>query len=195
MSKQDQILEAALAEFQENGFAAASMDRVSARAGVSKRTVYKYYESKEKLFLEIILQLWGRISANVTVRYRTGIEIRVQLTDLATAKGRVLTDPEIMATSRLVVSEIIRSPELAGETQDKLEYRSFFVDMLRDATADGQLNVDDPEEAADEFLGLLKAKAFWPVIFGAPITTECEMTAIVENTVDMMMARYGTQQS
>ncbi|MEM9638070.1 MAG: helix-turn-helix domain-containing protein, partial [Pseudomonadota bacterium] len=40
-SKRAQIIEAAVQEFQDNGFAAASMDVISARAGVSKRTLYK----------------------------------------------------------------------------------------------------------------------------------------------------------
>ena len=161
--------------------------------GASKRTVYKYFESKEKLFLAIIVQLWERINARVNVRYRPGIEIGAQLTALATAKGEVLTDPEVMATSRLVVSEIIRSPELADETQSKMEYRSVFVDMLRSANANGQLAIDDPEEAADEFLGLLKAKAFWPVIFGAPVVDKDEMNRIVESTVAMMLSRYAVE--
>lgn len=191
VSKKDQIIHAALAEFRENGFAAVSMDRVSTRAGVSKRTVYKYFESKDQLFLAIIVQMWEQISARVNVRYRPGVDIRTQLTALAKAKGQVLTDAEVMATSRLVVSEIIRSPELADETQNKLEYRAVFVDMLRAATADGQLEIPDPEEAADEFLGLLKAKAFWPVIFGAPVVDEAEMSRIVESTVSMMLSRYS----
>ncbi len=191
VSKKDQIIHAALAEFRENGFAAVSMDRVSTRAGVSKRTVYKYFESKDQLFLAIIVQMWEQISARVKVRYRPGVDIRTLLTALAEAKGQVLTDAEVMATSRLVVSEIIRSPELADETQNKLEYRAVFVDMLRAATADGQLEIPDPEEAADEFLGLLKAKAFWPVIFGAPVVDEAEMSRIVESTVSMMLSRYS----
>ena len=191
VSKKDQIIDAAVAEFQENGFAAANMDRVSARACVSKRTVYKYFESKEKLFQAIVVQLWERVSADMNVRYQKGMDVRSQLTLLAKAKGRVLTDPTVMATSRLVISEVLRSPELAGETQGKMELKSIFVDMLRDATKDGQLTVDNPEDAADEFLGLLKAKAFWPIVFGAPVVSEAEMAQIIDSTVEMMMCRYA----
>ena len=46
--KRSQILKAAELEFQEHGFQTTSMDRISARAGASKRTVYKHFESKEK---------------------------------------------------------------------------------------------------------------------------------------------------
>ncbi len=53
--KKKQIVEAAIAEFQEKGYAGASMDRISERAQVSKRTVYNHFESKDVLFKEINL--------------------------------------------------------------------------------------------------------------------------------------------
>jgi TetR/AcrR family transcriptional regulator of autoinduction and epiphytic fitness len=43
--KRGQILDAAVAEFQERGFAGASMDRIAERANVSKRTVYNHFDS------------------------------------------------------------------------------------------------------------------------------------------------------
>ena len=52
--KRAQIIEAAVSEFQELGFTGASMDRVAARADVSKRTVYNHFESKEALFRAIL---------------------------------------------------------------------------------------------------------------------------------------------
>lgn len=190
-AKHAKIMEAAKAEFLENGFRDASMDRIAKGADVSKRTLYKYFESKETLFLAIIDQLWTRINANVDVRYQDDIDVRAQLTALGQAKGRILTDPQIMATSRLVVSEIIRSPHLAEETQTKMDYRCTFIDLMSAAAKDGKLKIEDPEEAADEFIGLLKSKAFWPVIFGAPVIEQPEMDRIVDNTVEMIMRRYG----
>ncbi|MEM9055413.1 MAG: TetR/AcrR family transcriptional regulator [Pseudomonadota bacterium] len=58
MSKREQqkearrtaLVNAALAVFSRVGFAAAKMDDVAEEAGVSKGTVYLYFESKEQLF-------------------------------------------------------------------------------------------------------------------------------------------------
>lgn len=47
-----EILHAALAVFAQNGFHAASMEEIGARAGVSKGTVYLYFGSKEQLFID-----------------------------------------------------------------------------------------------------------------------------------------------
>ena len=50
----EHILYAAKTVFLEMGFERASMDMVAARAQTSKRTLYAYFESKEKLYLAII---------------------------------------------------------------------------------------------------------------------------------------------
>ena len=189
--KREQIFQAAVAEFQEKGFRDASMDRVSARAGASKRTVYKHFESKEKLFQELVRRHWARFASSLEVRYEKGRDIRDQLTDLGHAQGQLFTSPEVMAMTKLVMSEVLRSPELVEENQQKTDYKRFFQAMLRDAVEDGQLETADPNAAADEFIALIKGKAFWPVVLGAPVVTEVEMSKIVDDSVAMVMSRYG----
>ncbi len=189
--KHEEIFQAAVAEFQENGFRAASMDRISARAGASKRTVYKHFESKEKLFQELIRRHWSKFAETLDVTYETGRDIRDQLMELGRAEGRLFTSQEVMAMTRLVMSEVLRSPELVEENQEKTDYKAAFEEMLRAATADGQLSVSDPQVAAEEFISLIKGKAFWPVVYGAPVVTAEEMEKIVAGSVDMMMSRYG----
>ncbi|WP_299694681.1 TetR/AcrR family transcriptional regulator [uncultured Tateyamaria sp.] len=190
--KREQIYAAAVAEFQERGFREARMDCISARAGASKRTVYKYFESKEKLFQELIRRHWARFAATLDVTYQPDRDIRDQLTAVGRAEGALLTSPEVMATTRLVMSELLRSPELVEENQEKTDFQAALARMIQDADADGQLRVENPQQAAEEFIALIKGKAFWPVIFGAPVVSPDEMTEIVESSVEMIMRRYGT---
>jgi AcrR family transcriptional regulator len=51
---QKDILEAALGEFAEHGLGGARMDRIAERAGVNKRLIYYYFQSKESLFLAVL---------------------------------------------------------------------------------------------------------------------------------------------
>jgi len=51
---QKDILDAALAEFAEHGLGGARMDRIAERAGVNKRLIYYYFDSKERLFLAVL---------------------------------------------------------------------------------------------------------------------------------------------
>src|SRR5947199_10173186 len=51
-----EIVEAALAVFAERGFAAAKLDEIARRAGVSKGALYLYFETKEELFRAVVAQ-------------------------------------------------------------------------------------------------------------------------------------------
>lgn len=60
-----QLLELATELFAERGFAAASMDELAARAGVSKPVIYDQFGSKEGLLLAAIDALGEELSATV----------------------------------------------------------------------------------------------------------------------------------
>ena len=68
-AKRTALIDAALTVFSRVGFAAAKMDDVAEEAGVSKGTVYLYFDSKEKLFEEMVtakmLPLFKEAMANV----------------------------------------------------------------------------------------------------------------------------------
>ena len=51
LSKREQIVTAALELFYRDGFNATGVDRISAEAGVSKKTLYNHFKSKEELVL------------------------------------------------------------------------------------------------------------------------------------------------
>src|SRR5208337_2823448 len=63
-----EILDAALACFAEKGFAATRMDDIAARAGITKGTIYLYFESKEAVFKALARQELGGRIAEVTQR-------------------------------------------------------------------------------------------------------------------------------
>lgn len=50
------IVDAALAEFLEKGFADATVESVAKRAGVAKGLIYRYFEAKEELFSAVVQQ-------------------------------------------------------------------------------------------------------------------------------------------
>src|SRR5271165_2020512 len=49
-----EILEAAFAEFSRNGYAMTTLERIAERAGVTKGTIYVYFENKEHLFISMV---------------------------------------------------------------------------------------------------------------------------------------------
>lgn len=54
VSKREQLIEAAMALFQERGFRATGIDAILSRAGVAKMTLYKHFGSKDDLVFAAI---------------------------------------------------------------------------------------------------------------------------------------------
>ena len=189
--KRAQIIEAAVSEFQELGFAGASMDRVAARADVSKRTVYNHFESKEALFRAILDLMAGKFNQAFHLAYDPALPIEEQLHQLGWAEGQLLTSPDFMKLARIVVSETMRDPELAAEMNRKMERVAAIREMIEAAAEAGVLDIEDAALAAEQFLGLIKTQAFWPVIFSGEVVSRSEMERIVDSTVTMFLRSYS----
>ena len=52
-----EILEAAFTEFSRNGYAVTTLDQIAERAGVTKGTIYVYFENKEQLFISMVREV------------------------------------------------------------------------------------------------------------------------------------------
>jgi len=189
--KKKQIVQAAIAEFQEKGYAGASMDRISERAQVSKRTVYNHFESKEILFKGISQCLADQVNSALERPYDVNLPIRDALIRLGWAEGELLVNPCFMSLARMVMSETIRNPELAADMESRMTKLGAFTDFMEQATRAGKLAAEDPAVAASQFIGLIKSRAFFPNIHFGRVPDREEVGKIIEESVDMFLARYG----
>lgn len=190
--KKKQIIEAAIAEFQEKGYAGASMDRISERAQVSKRTVYNHFESKDALFRAINQCLADQVNAALEVAYDPDKPIRDALIELGWAEGELMVSPCFMSLARMVMSETIRDPELAADMNARMTKLSVFAEFIEKAASEGRLRVKDPSVAAEQFLGLIKSRSFYPNIYANRVAERDEMDKIISESVDLFLAKYGS---
>jgi|SRR5579863_656291 TetR/AcrR family transcriptional regulator of autoinduction and epiphytic fitness len=187
------IIEAAIEEFRSAGFDATSMDRIAARASVSKRTVYNHFPSKEALFASILHQLWDATRTGNAPAYRAGEPLRVQLLELLMRKLRLMNDEAFLSLARVAIAAGIHSPERARDMVARLGEREEDLTVwIRAAAADGRLKTSDPVFAAHQLHGLVKAFAFWPqVTMGQPPLSKSEQKKVAEAAADMFLARYA----
>lgn len=190
--KREAILQAAIAEFRSSGFEITSMDKIAATAGVSKRTVYNHFPSKEELFSEILNRLWNSITAEQDMPYSPQTPLREQLQTLLQAKLHMLADENFLDLARIAIAATIHSPERAQDMVSRMGQREEgLTAWIRQAQADGRLNPVEPAFAAQQMHGLLKTFAFWPqVSMGQPSLTEQEQTQVIESALDMFLSRY-----
>ena len=182
-----------MAEFRAAGYETTSMDRIAARAGVSKRTVYNHFPSKDALFIHIVDALMARGSEERAIPYRAEAPLREQLLALVSHKLRLLHDPDFADLARVAIVAGLHSPELARQLMERMGQREHALTAwVRAAAADGRLRVPDPAFAAMQLEALVKGFAFWPQIAMAqPLLTDTEQASVGTSAVDMFLARYG----
>jgi AcrR family transcriptional regulator len=109
-----EILEAALDLFVEKGFAATRLEDVAQRAGVSKGTVYLYFDSKEDLFKAVIRS--GMVRAIEEAERRVAAypgSATDLLRELYTAWWQNIGGTKLAGIPKLMISEAQNFPELA----------------------------------------------------------------------------------
>lgn len=113
-ARPEEILDAAQQVFGEVGFARAKLDDVARLAGVSKGTLYLYFDSKETLFREMVRAkvVVNLEEAEETVRTHQG-SARDLLVTLTAGMYRRMRDAGLARISRVVQGELGNFPELA----------------------------------------------------------------------------------
>lgn len=110
-----EIIDAGMAEFMEKGYAAAKLDQVAKRAGISKGTIYLYYKSKEDLFEAAVKD---RLTSAVDMVATTAADFEGPTQDLfrimLTAIYFRLFETDLIAILRILMSEGQKFPELVS---------------------------------------------------------------------------------
>ncbi|MFM0736300.1 TetR/AcrR family transcriptional regulator [Paraburkholderia xenovorans] len=191
--KRAAVLAAAIEEFLAAGFDATSMDRIAARASVSKRTVYNHFPSKEALFAAILRQLWESSDTDAAPAYSPELPLRAQLLQLLSKKLSLLSGEAFLSLARVAIAAGIHSPERARDMVARMGEREEDLTVwIRAAAADGRLRTPDPVFASSQLQALVKAFAFWPqVTMGQPPLSADEQRQVAESAADMFLARYA----
>lgn len=155
VDKAEQILAGGMQEFLTHGYAATSMDRVAAAAGVSKATVYSHFHDKEGLFAALVKRLAKRSCPQIFSCEPPQGNPEIVLRHLATDfLMQMMTDDEQLAFVRLMIGESERFPKLAqifieNITKPALEFLSEYL------AAQTDLKIADPEAIARIMIGSL----------------------------------------
>ncbi len=144
------LVEAALAAFLADGFAATRMDDVAARAGLGKGTIYLHFSDKAALFADVVREVVeGTVRGRRPPRPRPNEPTRDFLVRIVPPVLRDLERSGRFGVVRLVMSEGARFPVIASA------YRRVAVEPLlrlvrvhaRRARRRGELRSDALERA------------------------------------------------
>ena len=172
------IVEAARVVFLSHGFDVASMDQIAAEAGVSKRTVYLHFKSKQNLFSSVMMAMCaakrpealGGADLQTSTVLSPDRPVEEALMELGERFLTMIFEPEAMALLRILIGQANQFPEIGQEFFDQgpREMDEMLTQYLREAQKRGVLKLHgDPALAAGGFLTSLLG----------PIYIQCLATA------------------
>jgi AcrR family transcriptional regulator len=189
--RRERLLDAAESVFLESGYGAASMDDIARRAGMSKKTLYRVFDTKELLFAAVIAGRRAVLDAMMSGDEFSGREspekvLRSYLGKLA----RFVLAPRQAALYRLVIAESLRTPELAhafyreGPCKGRLVLERWLSAQHELAT----LHVPDPERDAAMLCSMVVSELQMRFLIGelrAP--DDALIDATVNRAVDLFL--------
>jgi AcrR family transcriptional regulator len=188
------ILAVASAEFINHGYAAASVARIASEAGVSKKTIYARYPTKDALLIAVVTDLVSRLHDRVIAAMGTaqGDPDHV-LTSFGTQVARSWAEPEEVGLYRLIISEATRFPQMASIYRDAMRrFRTTLADYLREQNDLGTLTIPDPDAASHQFGMLVYGEVREDALLGDAITDDA-IAAVVQRSVNVFLNGYVTR--
>ena len=174
-----EICAAALEVFAEKGFAAAKLDEIARRAGVSKGTLYLYFQDKEQLFRAVVrdavvpnMEAMTAAMRNVDAPFPE--VVRALLSGFAANARRL----PIGRVAKMVIGESRNFPELARVWHDEVASKALgaIATFVEKAQERGEVRPGDPRLFAVSIMGPLITGVLWQATLvpagGAPMELE-----------------------
>jgi len=195
--KRRAILGAASVVFLREGYAGASMDEITALAGASKATVYRYFTDKQTLFSELVVTTVTAVSDPVqaeVLRLGDSGSLEAGLRDLARRLLAAITAPELLGLRRLIIGEAGRFPALGQAFYEQGPARTIrnLAGLLTRLAGEGLLKIDHPLAAAEQLNWLIAAEPLNRAMLlgdNQPFTP-AELTAHADAAVTTFLAAY-----
>jgi AcrR family transcriptional regulator len=186
-----EIVGAALDVFAEKGFAAAKLDEIAARAGISKGALYLYFETKEDIFRAVVREAMApNLDMAETVLAQTTLSFPDMMRLMFDRIGQVAETTRLGAVVKLVIGESRNFPELARVWHDEVVSRTLAAlsGALSRAQARGEVRAGDPRLQAFSLMGPVLMGVVWRETFvpvGAP---DLDLKALIAQHGETLLA-------
>jgi AcrR family transcriptional regulator len=186
-----EICTAALEVFSEKGFAAARLDEIARRAGVSKGTLYLYFKDKEDLFRAVVRDTMapniGAIAtAAATAEAPFADIVRMLLPNFADIAGRV----PVGGVAKMVIGESRNFPELAKVWHDEVASKALglIAGMIAAAQKRGEVRPGDPRFHAFTLMGPMLMGVLWRETLQPAGGAELDLKALATQHAETALA-------
>ena len=185
-----ELLDAALAEFFEKGFESARLEDIATRAGVSKGTIYLYFDSKEDIFQALVKSIpQANVERLAEVVQDTSVPAEVLLRRFLTLMGGLIRDERMKKFPRLLIAEAGRFPHLADIYREDVISRGAGIlsSVIERGIAENRFHAVNPMHAAYAAIAPLLFVAIWQTTFERPDDGPLDGESFVSQHIDTFL--------
>jgi AcrR family transcriptional regulator len=157
LDKRDEIVRASLELIAEHGFHGAPMAMIAERAGVGAGTIYRYFENKDVLIIELYRDLEEKIYPVILVGYMPEKPIRERFLHLGAALLHYFIENPL---DFRFLEQFHNSPYGVEHRRDKILGKKEGCDLFRELFEEGVTQ----QEMKDFPLVILFALSFGPLL-------------------------------
>ncbi|HWA44034.1 MAG TPA: TetR/AcrR family transcriptional regulator [Hypericibacter adhaerens] len=153
--------------FVEQGYGAASMDEIAQDAGMSKKTLYQLFDTKEALFAAVITDRMLALGEGAEQK-AAAMPFKEAVVDYLCEASRFILSPRHVALLRVLIGEAWRAPGMVRAFDDACAGRgkSVLARWLTQEAAAGRLDLDDPRQAAGMLFGMVIGEPHHRMLIG-----------------------------
>jgi TetR/AcrR family transcriptional regulator, regulator of autoinduction and epiphytic fitness len=189
--KRATILDGAIDVFISMGYELASMDKIAETAGVSKRTVYNHFGSKENLFQAIVNDFLTQRQNLKTITYDPDKTLEEQLLAFANAEIFLIDSPRRLGLSKFLTAVFLNDTNYARETVAKYPpVYDMLLAWLSEAEKDSKIKADSLLLAARVFYALVEGAVTYPSLFSGGIN-HAAVEPMLKEIIATFLARYA----
>ena len=189
-----EILDAALTVFAEKGFAAARMEDIAAKAGVTKGTIYLYFPSKEEVFKSLARQHVGDTLTDAMERAKDYQgSVRDFLAMMLAIMAEKIERAHLAVLPKIIIGESGNFPELARFWRDEVIDKALAMMSGLIATGIERGEIRDlpadvpPEYVARLCVAPLVMSIIWRSVFAATDTVPFDYRKFLSLHLDVLM--------
>lgn len=190
-ARPDEVLDASLHLFVQQGYAHTTVEQIARRAGLSKGAVYLYFPSKKALLEGLVRRAVGPVAGflqNMGASFRG--DPRPVIAGFLKVVAVAMSEPGTLAIPKLVIREVMTAPEIAQIYRTEVLERAMpaLQALIAQGVEGGFIRKVDPEMAIRTVMGPIIAHLVLAEIFGIAPRDGLALDRLVETHSAILFA-------
>lgn len=183
------ILNAALHEFYERGLAGARLDDIADQAGVSKGTLYLYFDNKEALFRDLIHHYTGPTIKQLESKVSLAPSLEQALNSFVQISVDIIRQSEMPAVMKVMIGESQAFPDIIRHHRENIIEKTdmIFTKVLSAAKDRGEIEIDDPALVTRLMFAPIVYSSIWQSVFASNCPYDVDYETLLQTHVKLML--------